>query len=90
MATNVLIAGVGGVLGQKLVEAFRKKDIRPAGLALSFKGLEAVKDRLMSSFEADVTRPETLCGVCAGIDIVVSVIGITRVSASRSMASGRS
>lgn len=80
MSTNILIAGVGGVLGQKLVEAFRKRDIRPAGLALSFKGLEPVRDRLSSFFEADVTRPETLCGVCAGIDMVVSVIGITRVS----------
>lgn len=80
MSTNVLIAGVGGVLGQKLVEAFSKRDIRPAGLALSFKGLEVVKDRLAASFEADVTRPETLCGVCTGIDLVVSVIGITRVS----------
>ncbi|MBF0569431.1 MAG: NAD(P)H-binding protein [Candidatus Omnitrophica bacterium] len=75
---NVLIAGVGGVLGRELVEAFIKKGIRPAGLALSDAEFSGLEGKLSYQVAADVTRPETIQGVCAGMDIVVSAIGITR------------
>jgi uncharacterized protein YbjT (DUF2867 family) len=79
MNGNVLIAGVGGVLGRELVDAFIRKGIRPAGLSLSEREFSGLDGKLSSRVLADVTRPETLKGVCDGVDILVSVIGITRI-----------
>ncbi len=78
MADNILIAGVGGVLGRALVGAFNKKGVNPSGLSLferEFNGIEGLSSKILG----DVTRPESLHGTCAGIDVVVSVVGITRI-----------
>ncbi len=79
MKQNILIAGVGGVLGRELVEVFIKRNIYPSGLALFDREFNGLDGKLSSKAVADVTRPETLRGVCAGFDIVVSVVGITRI-----------
>ncbi len=79
MDKNVLIAGVGGVLGRELVDAFISKGIRPAGLSLLEREFNGLDGKLSSKRLADVTKPQTLHGVCAGVDMVVSVIGITRI-----------
>ena len=79
MKRNILIAGVGGVLGRELVEAFIKRSIQPAGLALFDREFNGLEGKLSSKVTADVTKAETLRGVCAGMDTVVSVIGITRI-----------
>ena len=79
MSHNVLIAGVGGVLGRELVDAFIRKGIHPAGLSLLEREFSGLDGKLSLKVLANVTRPETLQGVCAGVDILVSVIGITRI-----------
>ena len=78
MSPNILIAGVGGVLGRELVDAFVRKGIHPVGLALSDQEFSGLDEKVSSKIIADVTRPATIDGVCVGIDILVSVIGITR------------
>ncbi|MEI8011167.1 MAG: NAD(P)H-binding protein [Candidatus Omnitrophota bacterium] len=79
MGVNVMIAGVGGVLGRELVDVFVKRGIYPAGLALSDREFNGLEQKVSAKVVADVTRPATLKGICSGIEILVSVIGITRI-----------
>ncbi len=78
MNKRILIAGVGGVLGRELADVFHKRGLPPAGLALFEREFIGLEDKLSKRIAADVTRPETIRGICEGIDCVVSVIGITR------------
>ncbi len=75
---NVLIAGAGGNLGRLLVGAFRKQGAQVKGMSFRAVEMDSIKEQLLEVLEADVTRPETLAGKCKDVDIVVSVIGITR------------
>lgn len=75
---TVLIAGVGGVLGRQLLDHFRRLGVTVHGMAVSDKEFSGLEGKLGRSVVADVTRPETLKGLFDGVDIAVSVIGITR------------
>ena len=79
MIKKVLIAGVGGVLGRQLLDAFLKRSVFVDGFAVSEKEFAGIETKLGRRRTVDVTRPETLKGVCDGVDAVVSVIGITRI-----------
>ena len=79
MIKKVLIAGVGGVLGRQILDAFLKRSVSVDGFTFSDKEFAGIEQKLSRRMVADVTRPETLKGVCDGVDAVVSVIGITRI-----------
>jgi len=82
---KVLVAGSTGYLGKFVVQEFKKQDYWIRALARNPKKLEetgpflepVVKDQIDEIFVGEVTRPETLHGLCDGIDIVFSSIGIT-------------
>jgi len=40
--------------------------------------LDNLNEHFDEVFGAEVTKPETLTGICEGIDVVISSIGITR------------
>ena len=83
---KVLVAGSTGYLGRFVVQEFKKQGYWVRALARNPKKLEetgpflepAVKDQIDEVFVGEVTKPETLHGLCDGIDIVFSSIGITR------------
>lgn len=83
---RVLVAGATGYLGRFVVREFRKRGYWVRALARNPKKLEqtgpflepAVIDQINEVFIGQVTRPETLNGLCNDIDIVFSSIGITR------------
>jgi len=68
------------------VQEFKKRGYWVRALARNPRKLEetgpflepAVKDQIDGIFVGEVTKPETLPGLCDGIDIVFSSIGITR------------
>jgi uncharacterized protein YbjT (DUF2867 family) len=77
---SLLIAGAGGAVGRHLVEQCR------ANKSHSLRLLTRSKKKMEDAFsthsssqqtivEADVLRPETLAGVCKGVDTVISTIG---------------
>ena len=82
---NVLIAGAG-ILGRNLIDLYLKRGDTVRALAYSqkeFQGLPALSHAegehpSLNTVACDVTRPETLAGVCEEIDIMISCIGITR------------
>ena len=83
---KVLVAGATGYLGRYVAQEFKRQGYWVRVLARSPEKLrtegpymEPAIDQLCDElFVGEVTRPETLAGVCEGIDIVFSSIGITR------------
>lgn len=74
---NVLIAGTG-VLGRNLIALYLKRGDNVRALAYSQREFAGLEHPNLSTVACDVTRPETLAGVCNGMDAVISCIGITR------------
>lgn len=73
---SVVIAGATGYLGRFLCAAYRARGSHVTALVRDRRragDLDA--DELV---EVEATRPETLSGVLAGADLVVSALGITR------------
>lgn len=83
---KVLVAGATGYLGRFVVQEFKNRGYWVRALARNPQKLEetgpfmepAVKDQVDEVFVGEITKPETLSGLCDGIDIVFSSIGITR------------
>jgi len=81
---TVLIAGATGYLGRYTVKAFKGAGYRVRVLARNEKKLSqrgvglspAIADSVDEIHIGDVTKPETLQGVCDGIDIVFSSISL--------------
>lgn len=86
MMKKVLVAGATGYLGRFVVKEFKSRGYWIRALARSPQKLEhrgralepAVIDQIDEVFEGEVTKPESLQGICDDIDIVFSSIGITR------------
>jgi uncharacterized protein YbjT (DUF2867 family) len=83
---KVLVAGATGYLGKFVVQEFKQRGYWVRALARNPKKLAetgpflepAVKAQVNDIFVGEVTQPKTLRGLCDGIDIVFSSIGITR------------
>ena len=75
---KVLVAGATGYLGRYLVKELKRQDYRVRALARNANKLEDLKKCIDEVFEAEVTKPETLNGICDGIDVVFSSVGMTK------------
>jgi uncharacterized protein YbjT (DUF2867 family) len=75
---RVLVAGATGYLGKFVVKELRRRGYWIRALARDPGRLKPVAGDVDDVFTADATRPETLDGVCEGIDIAFSSLGITR------------
>jgi uncharacterized protein YbjT (DUF2867 family) len=75
---RVLVAGATGYLGRYVVKEFKKQGYWVRALTRSADKLDDLKDYVDEAFVGEVTDPASLAGVCKGIDIVFSSIGITR------------
>jgi len=83
---KVLVAGASGYLGKYVVSEFKMRGYwvralvrNPDKLKVTGPYLEpAVNNVIDEIIIGDVTKPETLSGICKDIDIVFSSIGITK------------
>jgi uncharacterized protein YbjT (DUF2867 family) len=83
---KVLVAGATGYLGRFVVKELRSRGYNVRILARDPSKLDqtgpfmqpALNNDFDELFHGEVTRPETLEGLCEGTDIVFSSIGITR------------
>jgi uncharacterized protein YbjT (DUF2867 family) len=75
---NILIAGAGGALGKALVNHYLEQGDAVSALVLKAAEMEGIAHPRLKVVTANVTRPESLCGVCDGHVQVISCIGITR------------
>ena len=73
---TAFIAGATGYLGQYLCAEYQRRGWNVIALVRDAKRAQNLPaDRLI---EAEATRPETLVGIMAGADLIVSALGITR------------
>ena len=75
---KILVGGATGYLGRYLIMELKKQGYWVRALARSASKLNDLNECIDEVFEGEVTRPESLSGLCEGIDVVISVIGITR------------
>jgi uncharacterized protein YbjT (DUF2867 family) len=83
---KVLVAGATGYLGRFVVREFKRRGYWVRALARNPERLAepgpflapTVRDQIDDLFVGKVTRPETLAGLCDGIDVVFSSVGLTR------------
>jgi uncharacterized protein YbjT (DUF2867 family) len=83
---NVLVAGATGYLGRFVVREFKRRGYWVRALARNAERLAepgpflspAVRDQIDDLFVGQITRPETLTGLCDGIEVVFSSVGLTR------------
>jgi len=75
---KVLVAGATGYLGQFVVKALKAKGYWIRALGRSAEKLAPVEEYADELFIGEVTDPDSLTGLCDGIDIVFSSVGITR------------
>ncbi|MGD8868154.1 MAG: SDR family oxidoreductase [Gemmatimonadales bacterium] len=75
---RILVAGATGYLGGFVAREFKNRGYYVRALARSPKKLDPFRDLLDEVVQAEITQPDTLQGVCDGIDVVFSSVGITK------------
>ena len=75
---NYLIAGATGYLGGHLVREMRRQDLDFRAIARNPEKLKADGLDTSQILVAQVTDPDSISGCCEGVDIVISMVGITR------------
>lgn len=83
---KVLVAGGTGYLGKYVIQEFKRQGFWVRALTRNENKLSeigpfgepSVTDVIDDVFIGEVTRPDTLMGLCEDIDIVFSSIGLTR------------
>jgi len=73
---KVLIIGSTGYLGKYLVQECKRQGYWVRALARNPQKLDAIRECVDDLFVGEVTKPESLTGVCADIDIVISALGV--------------
>lgn len=75
---KVLVVGATGYLGQHMVKALKEAGYWVRALSRTAQKIEPLRPFVDDLFIGEATKPETLHGICQGIDIVFSSLGITR------------
>ncbi|WP_045494781.1 SDR family oxidoreductase [Vibrio hyugaensis] len=75
---RILIAGSTGYLGSNIAELLLFEHVEFKAIARSKAKLLAMGVEESQVIEAQVTHPDELEGVCEGVDVVISCLGITR------------
>ncbi len=75
---RILIAGAGGVLGKHLVNAFLARGHHVLAAAFSEREFAGMAHERLTTRACDVKNPEQIRGLCDGMDMVISCVGITR------------
>jgi len=75
---KVLVAGATGYLGKYVAHEFKKKEYWMRALSRNSASLENLNEYVDDKFIGEVTNPSSLKGICKGVDIVFTSIGITK------------
>jgi uncharacterized protein YbjT (DUF2867 family) len=76
--SRVLVAGATGYLGGFVCRELGSRGHVVRALVRSPRKVDGLWDSTDEIVRGEVTRPETLAGLCDGIDVVFSSLGITR------------
>jgi uncharacterized protein YbjT (DUF2867 family) len=73
---QVLVAGSTGYLGRHILNELATRNFAFKAIARNPQKLSRLNTKQV--IQAEVTQPHTLSGICEGIDVVISTVGITR------------
>ncbi len=73
---KVLLAGAYGKLGTDVLKSLVNKGHEVLATDLHVKEVEGIEGRYQKK-AADVTKPEQLAGMCDGMDVVMTTVGLT-------------
>ncbi|HEX3046419.1 MAG TPA: SDR family oxidoreductase [Bacillota bacterium] len=79
---KILLAGATGNLGRQIFQVFWDRKMEFVALAPDIEKLQSYQRDSVTFHQVDVTCPESLRGVCQGIDLVISTIGLTTVKSN--------
>lgn len=74
---KILLAGATGYLGRYIVSELTLWRIPAVAIARNPEKLSDVDPEIIRVVKAEITQPETLVGICNGIDTVISTLDIT-------------
>ena len=74
---KILLAGASGYLGTHIAEELKNRSIKTKLIVRNSKRL-SYDTRFFEIQEAQLTQPESVKGICRGINVVISTVGITR------------
>ena len=74
---KVLLAGATGYLGGYILSELLKRQYEVRVVVRSPSKLDPVEAKKIEVIQAQVTEPESISDCCAGIDFVISTVGIT-------------
>ncbi len=75
---RVLIAGGTGYLGRHVLREVRKQGYVVRALVRDPRRIEDLREFIDEIHVGEITNPESLEGICDGVDVVFSSVGITR------------
>ncbi|WOD43213.1 SDR family oxidoreductase [Hwangdonia lutea] len=75
---TVLLAGATGYLGGYIAKALSQEQMATKLVVRSPQKLKALESKTVKIIKAEVTKPNSLIGVCEGVATVISTVGITR------------
>jgi uncharacterized protein YbjT (DUF2867 family) len=75
---KILVAGASGYLGRYVVKTFKQRGFWVRALGRNAAKLNSIEEYADELFIGEVTDPTSLDGLCDGIDVVFSSVGITR------------
>ena len=78
---KIVLAGAFGNLGADILRALVRDGHQVVAADLKTKELEGLAGKYTPR-TIDVTRPETLAGLCDGADVVITTVGLTGASAT--------
>jgi len=74
---RILLAGGTGYLGTYVLQELLKKGYKTKAVVRSLKKI-SLQDANLEVVKGEVTQKNDLTGICNGIDVVISTLGITR------------
>ncbi|WP_299099974.1 SDR family oxidoreductase [uncultured Winogradskyella sp.] len=75
---TVLLAGATGYLGGYIAKALVESNFNAKLITRSSKKLQQFNSNAVKIIEAEVTKTESIKGICEGVTTVISTVGITR------------
>lgn len=76
VATKVLVVGASGYIGSHIVTHLRQAGYAVRALVRHPDQLADERAQGVELFVGQVTRPETLAGLCDGVSVVISALGV--------------
>lgn len=78
---KILLAGAFGNLGSDILRTLCKTDNEIIAADAISRTLDGLDESRYTAKKIDVTNPESLKGLCDGVDVVITTVGLTKASA---------